>query len=52
MATTAVKQPPVYPRPRTQHRPEDLFREPVYPDGPYDRGDEDDVLEDDFKTRF
>jgi hypothetical protein len=20
----------------------DLFREPVYPDGPYDRGDEDD----------
>jgi hypothetical protein len=23
-----------------------LFREPVYPDGPYDSGDEDDVPED------
>lgn len=28
-----------------------LFLEPVYPDGPYDRGDEDDE-DDGFKTGF
>jgi hypothetical protein len=45
MPATNVKQPTAYPRPRTSHRPEDLFREPDYPDGqPYAR---DDDLEDD-----
>jgi hypothetical protein len=37
MTQTATPRKPAY---------EDLFREPVYVDGPYDQGDEDDVLED------
>lgn len=38
--------PPQAPAARPQPAYTDLFREPVYPDGPYDRGDEDDALED------
>jgi hypothetical protein len=45
MPATSVKQSTAYPRPRTSHRPEDLFREPAYPDGQPYAGD--DVLEDD-----
>jgi hypothetical protein len=43
---TATMPAPSRPRPPLTHEHGALFREPVYLDGPYDRGDEDDVLED------
>ncbi|WP_329376208.1 hypothetical protein [Streptomyces sp. NBC_01483] len=44
--TTALTPKLAYPRPPVDFRPEGLFREPVYADGPYDQGDEDEDLED------
>ncbi|MEU7338751.1 hypothetical protein [Streptomyces sp. NPDC007074] len=44
---TALKPQLAYPRPPVAFQADVLFLEPVYPDGPYDRGDEDDDLEDD-----
>lgn len=45
--TTALKPQHAYPRPPVAFQADDLFREPVYPDGPYDRGGADDEDEDD-----